>query len=565
MRDSEAAARRQPAQHEPAGRRPLRLRMSLATRIFAGLLFVMAAFGASTLYALVELHRLHDNAVVLRESVAPLQEGTASLFEKVRAMFSQVRPARDLAVVRDRAAQLAKEDLFGELAHIEDDALELSSYERLGRRFQQAMDQLAREFHDLRRGSRFFEVLRRRGLPSQVAEELARAGYVDDVPNEALFRTYVQVLSEDASTGLPDAVRRDQAALRFMLQRVVRRLRGLRLHIERAIDVGQQAALEQERSAVLAATGATIGALVVSLLVVVWVQRSLRRIGQLIAGVRRLAEGSYDEPLVVSGNDEVADLAAEFNRMVERLRERDRLVAKQRDELLRAERLATVGRVSAQITHEIRNPLSSIGLNAEMLLEELQDAGDAVSEESRELAAAIQREVDRLKEITEQYLQFARGPRVDPRDEDLGAIVDQLVQFVREDLRSRGVGVRAHHPAAGRLVARVDRRLVWQALLNLIHNAAEAMPEGGSVDLDLWAEGNWAIIAVRDTGCGIAPEDRERIFDPFFTTKEGGTGLGLPVVREIVLAHGGTIQCVSTPDGGTEFRTRWPRVKKAHA
>ena len=172
--------------------------------------------------------------------------------------------------------------------------------------------------------------------------------------------------------------------------------------------------------------------------------------------------------------------------------------------LIRSERLAAVGKIAAQITHEVRNPLSSIGLNAEMLEEE-------TSGEARKLARAIVKEVDRLTEITEEYLRFARLPRPKLEREDVGELVQSLVAFMHQELEGRGVTVDARvEPGLPPVAA--DEHQLRQALLNLMRNAVEAMRQGGRLTLTAarvpattTATGRSIELTIADTGEGIAP------------------------------------------------------------
>lgn len=218
-----------------------------------------------------------------------------------------------------------------------------------------------------------------------------------------------------------------------------------------------------------------------------------------------------------------------------------------KEALLRSERLATIGRMSAHVTHEIRNPLSSIGLNAEML----RDLGSG--EEAKQLCEAIGREVDRLTELTNEYLRFARLPAPELRPTDLGSLLEDVAAFYAPECRAAGVELEVELPKTAPLVP-LDPDQLRQALLNLLRNGREAMPEGGQLHMGLMVDGEEAIVFVRDQGCGIPERDLERIFDPFHSTKLTGTGLGLTLTLQIVGEHGGRLEVDSSDSRGTEFR-----------
>jgi signal transduction histidine kinase len=227
--------------------------------------------------------------------------------------------------------------------------------------------------------------------------------------------------------------------------------------------------------------------------------------------------------------------------------------------------------MSAKVSHEVRNPLSSISLNVELLEDEVAAIPAERRNEVARLLGAVRSQVDVLSAVTEEYLRSARVPR--PKRElcALQSIIVDLVDFVREELRARKVELLVKAPEILPAL-RVDPAQIRQVLLNLIRNAAEAMPEGGPIRFETRlsaASGGseedagkgvsgvsppaCVEITVTDNGVGIPMENREKVFEPFFTSKDGGTGLGLAISREIALGHGGTLRCESTPGNGTTF------------
>ena len=296
-------------------------------------------------------------------------------------------------------------------------------------------------------------------------------------------------------------------------------------------------------------------------------QRLLAPIRILTEGVKAVAAGDLTRKVEVSSGDELGLLAREFNAMATSL-------GRQRTELLRAERLAAVGRISAQITHEIRNPLNSIGLNAELLADELErlesgsdprGAQSEASSEARALVQAIGREVDRLNAVTEDYLRFARLPKPVFAREDLSEILSDLVEFLGPELSSGGIRVKLDLAPALPAV-RADEGQLRAAFLNLLRNSREAMPRGGEVTVTTRLSWDGSIEAlVRDTGGGIPAEALPRIFDPFYSTKERGTGLGLAFTQQVVQEHGGAVRCESAPGAGTTFVVRLPRADEERA
>jgi signal transduction histidine kinase len=291
-----------------------------------------------------------------------------------------------------------------------------------------------------------------------------------------------------------------------------------------------------------------VAAMLLALLITLWVVITLRPLRRLRDGARRVAAADYASRIDERGPSEVLDLAREFNSMARAVEERER-------ELVRQERLAAVGKMAAMITHEVRNPLSSIGLNTELLEEELASGSD----EARKLCASIHHEVDRLTAITEDYLAFARLPKPKIAREPVNELVRALASFVREDLAARQVALDLQL-GDGDPVAMCDAAQLRQCLINLLRNATDAVAakSRGTVTLRTARIGARVLISVEDDGVGIPAEDLPRLFDPFFSTKEGGSGLGLALTQQIVKDHGGELTVESSVGRGTTFTVSVP-------
>lgn len=225
-----------------------------------------------------------------------------------------------------------------------------------------------------------------------------------------------------------------------------------------------------------------------------------------------------------------------------------------RKRLMLSERLAAMGRMSAQVAHEIRNPLSALSLNADLLADEIPGGEDS---EARQLLRAIVREVERLTAVTDEYLRLARHRAPALQREDLATVIAELCGFMGEELRHRGIVTELNLEHAPAYVW-IDAGQARQALLNVLKNALEAMPTGGTIRIDLTQEADQYVLTVRDQGTGIPQAALQRIFDPFYTTKEGGTGLGLPITQQIIADHGGEVTCESAEGRGTTMRVRLP-------
>ena len=235
-----------------------------------------------------------------------------------------------------------------------------------------------------------------------------------------------------------------------------------------------------------------------------------------------------------------------------------------------SERLAELGSMTGGLEHEIKNPLSTLTLNAQLLREELLDA--ELPEDIRGTVTrrvdALARESDRLKDILSDFLQFAGRMKLDPQPRDLRSLLQELVDFFHAQADRCGVLLRLDVPGTP-VEARVDAGLLKQALLNRAINAVQAMnPEGRAEPGDRRGElilrlerdtgGEEARLSVIDTGPGIPPERQGTLFRPYASTKPGGSGLGLATTRRIVEEHGGSISLFHGPGRGACFTIRLP-------
>lgn len=223
-----------------------------------------------------------------------------------------------------------------------------------------------------------------------------------------------------------------------------------------------------------------------------------------------------------------------------------------REETLRLDRLASLGKLAAGIAHEIRNPLTGISL----LLDDLHDRSH-LSNEERELLRKALEEIERMERLITSLLSFAAPPRAELRAGDLTTAVSSLVLLVRRPCEKQGVHLNLHLPE-GLPTCRFDAEKLQQALLNLVKNALEAMPDGGELAIQVRNDGDSNLISVSDSGAGIEPNDLEQVFEPFFTRKGAGTGLGLSITKRIVEEHGGSLSVVSNLDQGACFCIRLP-------
>ncbi len=234
------------------------------------------------------------------------------------------------------------------------------------------------------------------------------------------------------------------------------------------------------------------------------------------------------------------DLQRRVELAVRRLNEQER-------EVRRAERLAVVGQLAAGVAHEVRNPLTS----AILLLETGRKDPTAGGLTADDLDL-IEQELHRIEQTLQTFLAFARPPRLERSTFDLPALVREAVALCRGRFEQAGIAAEVRVPDGdGRLTA--DREQVRQVLMNLLLNAADAMPTGGRVGVAVSRTAQAVEIAVSDTGPGISADIRPRLFEPFATGKETGTGLGLVVCKRAAEDHGGTIRGENPPGGGARF------------
>jgi signal transduction histidine kinase len=225
--------------------------------------------------------------------------------------------------------------------------------------------------------------------------------------------------------------------------------------------------------------------------------------------------------------------------------------------LARQERLAAMGHLAAGVAHEVRNPLNAIGIGVQRLQGEFSPVeGEA---EFNHLCTVIRGEVARLNTIVQDFLQLARVPALQRESVAVAALLDEVASLMETEANAHQLHLTFQVPE-GLPPLIVDRQQLKQALINLLLNAIQATPAGGSVRVTAEAEGEALRIAIMDSGSGIAPDLMDRIFDPYFSTKPDGTGLGLPIALRIIQAHGGTLDISSALDRGTTVAVRLPRT-----
>lgn len=281
--------------------------------------------------------------------------------------------------------------------------------------------------------------------------------------------------------------------------------------------------------------------------------RVLNPLPQLIQSLKKLTGGDFDQNIKVksSDKDEIGQLAREFNRMLSALKERDHKIKVQQRELLQSERLAAIGQLSAEVVHEIRNPLNSINLNIDWLETEIQDSNPEI----KKTLKSVSREIERLTQITESYLVRAKVKTQENNLTEVNELLREIIQFERGD--KCGVEIEAEL-FEKEIYVKTDRSKIKQAFINILKNAKEAMPRGGKIRVKTSVENNINQVIFSDSGFGMSDEVKAKSFLPFFTTKSNGTGLGLALTKEIVEAAKGKILVNSQLGMGTTFTFQFP-------
>jgi signal transduction histidine kinase len=294
-----------------------------------------------------------------------------------------------------------------------------------------------------------------------------------------------------------------------------------------------------------------------------WVFGPIR---QLQEGVQRVFKGDFETPIDLNSGDELEELAAAFNATTRKLHEIYRDLERQVDErsrqLVRSERMVSVGFLAAGVAHEINNPLASIAFCSEALQSRLADYLRHHGQDAEVIAKylkMIQQEAFRCKEITGKLLDYSRTGERRREPTDLSGIIQGVLEIAQHLQNCRGKRI-VFQPLA-RVMAGVNAQDIKSVVLNLVVNALDSMAEGGVLTITLRQQGPVAEMLFVDTGCGMTPEVLHNIFEPFYTRSRTGkgTGLGLFICHHIIEAHGGEIHAASAgPNQGSTFTVRIP-------
>ena len=332
---------------------------------------------------------------------------------------------------------------------------------------------------------------------------------------------------------------------------------GRTLDTFRALETVQGELTRDMRRAYLYLAGGV--ALLALILGTLLARRTTTRLGRIATAANRVALGDLDVRVRDRARDELGDLARQFNNMVEEIRASHERVAY-------LQRVSAWQEIARRLAHEIKNPLTPILL----AVQQLDETFDTLKHDSAryrlvldDAVEIVQEEVETLRALVKEFSDFARLPKVDPQPEEMAKFLDDFLR-TNPQLRNRAKLELFVDEASKAKVAAIDGSMMRRALVNLIENAIDAVEEHGNdeavVELRLRRDGDRLVLTIEDNGPGIPRTNLDRLFEPYFTTKAHGTGLGLPIVKKIILDHGGWIDLENLPDGGCRVAVSLPTV-----
>ncbi|HEX3662290.1 MAG TPA: HAMP domain-containing sensor histidine kinase [Acidobacteriaceae bacterium] len=295
--------------------------------------------------------------------------------------------------------------------------------------------------------------------------------------------------------------------------------------------------------------------IIFAVLVSLWIAvRVSRPIEELARAAGAVAAGDWEARVDIHSRDEVGALARSFNNMTRQLSE-------QRDRLVQTERVAAWRELARRLAHELKNPLFPLQITVENMVRARRLPAREFDEVFAESTATLQTEIANLKTIIGRFSDFSKMPKPQSIEMDAREAVWRVVKLYSPALEEKHIQMGTSIGSEA-LPILGDSELLHRALSNLVLNAMDAMPEGGTLTISVARAGEMARIAIADTGTGMTPEERERLFTPYYTTKQHGTGLGLAIVQSVIADHNGSIAVESAEGGGTRFVIGLPLVEE---
>ena len=277
-------------------------------------------------------------------------------------------------------------------------------------------------------------------------------------------------------------------------------------------------------------------------------------IEQLAAAAAEVAAGKWETQVEISSHDEVGELAESFNHMTRQLSE-------QRDRLVQSERVAAWRELARRLAHELKNPLFPLQLTVENLIRARDLPPAEFDDTFRESTATLTAEIANLKNVIARFSDFSKMPKPQLQEVNVREMVEKISALYAPALAQRQPPIAYQSRISDEsLTVSADPDLLHRALSNLVLNAMDAMPEGGTLTMDASRKEGYVALRVSDTGSGMTEEESQRLFTPYYTTKQHGTGLGLAIVQSVVSDHQGTIRVESKQGSGTTFVIELPAM-----
>jgi nitrogen fixation/metabolism regulation signal transduction histidine kinase len=275
-------------------------------------------------------------------------------------------------------------------------------------------------------------------------------------------------------------------------------------------------------------------------------------IHNVVEAAKKVAAGDLNQSLPMDRKDEIGELTESFNYMVQKLKEEKKLEERLRE----AEHLSAVGQLARGIAHEIRNPLNYISLSIDHLKEKYRPADEARENKFDSLISSMKQEVHRLDKLVGDFLDYGKPLRLNLQPVDTKKLLCHIVEIIKAKADTEHVAIIESYDFLPELM--LDYDLMKTCLFNIVSNAFQAMPEGGTITFRTERSDGKFNLHILDTGAGVPRENLERIFEPFFTTKSGGLGLGLAITRRVIEEHGGKIDFLSSEGKGSEVSITLP-------
>lgn len=320
------------------------------------------------------------------------------------------------------------------------------------------------------------------------------------------------------------------------------------------VAISRSGMVEAQQHIRTIAYGVAAAGILLAIIFSLWIAaRVSRPIEQLARAAEDVAGGNWDVRVPQRGRDEVSVLARSFNHMTGELRN-------QRERLIQSERVAAWRELARRLAHELKNPLFPLQLTVENLARARQLPEAEFDEVFRESTATLTAEISNLKKIVGRFSDFSKMPKPELERIDAKNVIER-VRALYEVTAAREAKIRfAVDVADAPMPLNADPELLHRALSNLILNAMDAMPDGGTLKLSAHPKGQTVELRVADTGEGLTPEECERLFTPYYTTKQHGTGLGLAIVQSVIADHAGTITVESHAGHGATFIITLPKA-----